>query len=743
MILSRKPCYFNWYLFLRITKLIVETKEDKMGLLSSQARLLNLTGRMHQIEYKAAKLEAQKLQMANESRRVYDDYQQALEATKITTKMLSPDGSITDTLLTGTKILTYGDLNEQFALVNNEGKTIISQSLHNDYLNTNTLTGFLNAQGLVSTGTHQEQLQVAREDNPEYTNAIQRYNSDHSNWANYENAYQKYLEELEGYPAKHQTWENNKNAYDAYLNQLKEYNANYSDWITKKNNHDTWEEKHRIYEQKHAQWVIDYNEWLNRKPVREDKEKSWWTIDQTEHNLAEEFHEAGGNCYTNAQEGYFSCYGHILAHIIDYSEGKGFIASNNSYGGDTNTSWYNGVNNSYHTTTGRNFIIETNNINGYADFSTDNCRATWNTISGFLDDEENFKAIAQEGEIFNLSSSSSEGEKLISKYNTDGSLKSLKQWAKDLFYITKTYENSYGTALDDALGISHEDVTGTLVSFNNCLSTALSITETFNEEIYTSYYTEWQSDEPIEPQDEPEPELPGEQPQQPPVVNAPGPEPQPPVEPQRPGDEPILEDYINGIEQYIYHDPVTITHTTFTDKGKAQWFANLWCKMEKLEETPKIQEKQITQASGEILTVYSITDIEKSETKYLTDNVFNTPENENYVVISDELLNSNKWLTDMVNNGFVMFEKYISNENKFNGTSIAVDVSLDEIQDKSDLRKAEAKYEADMRRIDMKDRKYDYELAALDNERNAIKNEMETLKTVARDNVDRTFKLFG
>jgi len=43
----------------------------------------------------------------------------------------------------------------------------------------------------------------------------------------------------------------------------------------------------------------------------------------------------------------------------------------------------------------------------------------------------------------------------------------------------------------------------------------------------------------------------------------------------------------------------------------------------------------------------------------------------------------------------------------------------------------------------MKDRKYDYDLAALDNERNAIKNEMETLKTVAKDNVDRTFKLFG
>ena len=54
-----------------------------MGLSSSQARLLTLTSRMHDIEYKAAKLEAQKLQMANESRKAYDDYLVALDATKI------------------------------------------------------------------------------------------------------------------------------------------------------------------------------------------------------------------------------------------------------------------------------------------------------------------------------------------------------------------------------------------------------------------------------------------------------------------------------------------------------------------------------------------------------------------------------------------------------------------------------------------------------------------------------------
>ena len=76
-------------------------------------------------------------------------------------------------------------------------------------------------------------------------------------------------------------------------------------------------------------------------------------------------------------------------------------------------------------------------------------------------------------------------------------------------------------------------------------------------------------------------------------------------------------------------------------------------------------------------------------------------------------------------------------------TSVSTNTNLQEITDSSELKKAEAKYEADMKKIDMKDRKYDSDLAALDTERNAIKQEMETLKTVAKENVERTFKLFS
>ena len=117
-----------------------------------------------------------------------------------------------------------------------------------------------------------------------------------------------------------------------------------------------------------------------------------------------------------------------------------------------------------------------------------------------------------------------------------------------------------------------------------------------------------------------------------------------------------------------------------------------------------------------------------------------------------KLLNINfddkETLMNLVEAGFIVFEKPTTEKNpdgttKYAEVNIATDTSLQEVSDELDLKKAEAKYEADMRKIDAKDKKFDTDLAALEQERNAIKTEMDTLKTVAKDNVDRTFKLFS
>ena len=114
-------------------------------------------------------------------------------------------------------------------------------------------------------------------------------------------------------------------------------------------------------------------------------------------------------------------------------------------------------------------------------------------------------------------------------------------------------------------------------------------------------------------------------------------------------------------------------------------------------------------------------------------------------------------ITNAINSGYVtivsaqslnsssspVFPEYGTLEFIDHQTSVSTATGLQEVEDTKEIKKAEAKYEADMKRIDMKDRKFDQDLAALDAERNAVKQEMETLKTVAKDNVERTFKLFS
>ena len=108
--------------------------------------------------------------------------------------------------------------------------------------------------------------------------------------------------------------------------------------------------------------------------------------------------------------------------------------------------------------------------------------------------------------------------------------------------------------------------------------------------------------------------------------------------------------------------------------------------------------------------------------------------------------NSSEWLTNMILTGTAILSRLETDRNgnsSYVDTSVATETALREVQDENNLKKAEAKYEAAMKQIDKKDRRYDTELARFEAERNATKTEIETLKTVAKENTDRTFKLFS
>lgn len=140
-------------------------------------------------------------------------------------------------------------------------------------------------------------------------------------------------------------------------------------------------------------------------------------------------------------------------------------------------------------------------------------------------------------------------------------------------------------------------------------------------------------------------------------------------------------------------------------------------------------------------------------------------QNQNNITNDGTFTGTGEQVTNFINEGYIVLVKVADKDNKrvqdfteganiealqgaeaTSGTyevNVATDTGLQEVTDEVDLKKAEAKYESDMRKINNKDAKFDTDLAALESERNAIKTEMETLKSVAKDNVDRTYKLFS
>ena len=63
--------------------------------------------------------------------------------------------------------------------------------------------------------------------------------------------------------------------------------------------------------------------------------------------------------------------------------------------------------------------------------------------------------------------------------------------------------------------------------------------------------------------------------------------------------------------------------------------------------------------------------------------------------------------------------------------------------DTTDLAKAEAEYNAKTAKINKKEKLLDNDLKALDTEHNALKTEYDSVKSLIKDNVDKTFNLFS
>ena len=112
-----------------------------MGMASSQARLLSLTSRQHSIELKAQVLQAQKLQLANDSDAAYSNYLKTLDATRLQTKLYNKDGkqawvdASVNNLMRINNVETYG--NTFFVKNIDDGKIYLPQAVADKYESAN------------------------------------------------------------------------------------------------------------------------------------------------------------------------------------------------------------------------------------------------------------------------------------------------------------------------------------------------------------------------------------------------------------------------------------------------------------------------------------------------------------------------------------------------------------------------------------------------------------------------------
>ena len=105
-----------------------------------------------------------------------------------------------------------------------------------------------------------------------------------------------------------------------------------------------------------------------------------------------------------------------------------------------------------------------------------------------------------------------------------------------------------------------------------------------------------------------------------------------------------------------------------------------------------------------------------------------------------DMIECGKFTVDIVSedkNGNVSFSGTSPSSDSFLGYTTTTTI------DKAALAKAEAKYQHETKVLDQKDKKFDMDLSKLDTERQAITKQMDSVKTVIKDNIERTFGIFS
>lgn len=205
-----------------------------------------------------------------------------------------------------------------------------------------------------------------------------------------------------------------------------------------------------------------------------------------------------------------------------------------------------------------------------------------------------------------------------------------------------------------------------------------------------------------------------------------------------PADKDFSEEYKNVSKYYEVLDEAlseaedigctTIEDTyTYSDESKAQWYTNLWYRMN--------GESSDKSAQGQNAV--------------------------NYKVLDSHLLSSKQWIQDSLAQGIITLE-VASNEKQsnliqdsknpfsltlrginWNSTQYGSCSNFVEKDDDSAIAKAEAEYQRKNNEITAKDTKYQNKIKSLDIEHNTLQTQYESVQSAMNKNIERSYKTFN
>jgi predicted transcriptional regulator len=179
-----------------------------------------------------------------------------------------------------------------------------------------------------------------------------------------------------------------------------------------------------------------------------------------------------------------------------------------------------------------------------------------------------------------------------------------------------------------------------------------------------------------------------------------------------------------------------------TDSEKAQWYTNLWYRMNGMDDPERIYK----QTSDDINSNKE----EITNTEYLLKlyDVKKQLNFKNYEELDSRLLTSKDWLNNALSQGLVTMEKVgiskSDSNDKLKWSSIIYTNASDIIsqQDDNKIALAEAKYNQTLSEVNAKDKVFENKIRKLDTEHNALQTEYNSVKAAMDKNIERSFKVF-